>query len=102
MRGIAGLDIAEGGATGAVNEIAIEGIADAAARRCQPGVLRLAAARTQGGGGKGAEAASVGKIAVAFDAEHQRAQLVVRAGRAAEQKAVGTEVAAGEAGHAVV
>ena len=51
------LDIAEGGPAGAVDEKAVESIADAAARRGEPSVLGQALSGAEAGGRKSAEAA---------------------------------------------
>src|SRR5215472_13299825 len=88
------LDIAEGGAPGAVDEKALESIAGAAARCGKPSILCQAPPGAEAGGtggGKGAEAAGVGPVAIGLNAEHPGASLVIGTKRSSEYKTGGVE-----------
>jgi hypothetical protein len=80
----ASLNVAESGAGRAVEEDAIEGVADAPAYRCEPLALRLARYRRyydrrNGSAGRPGIAAQIGPIAVALDAEDVLGYLVIDA-----------------------
>src|SRR5262249_1035881 len=64
-------DIADGHAAGRIGHEAVEGVADAAAHGGKPGVAGLAARRTERKG----MALDVGPVDIAFEAEHQGADL---------------------------
>ena len=86
-----GLDVGEGGAAGAVEQHAIPRPAGTAAHSREPIALGGAAdarARCIEGG-----AAEIRPVAVAFDAQHPRPDLVIEAHGAADQRAADGEIA---------
>ena len=94
------LDVGEGGAAGAVEQHPIPCPAGAAAGRGEPIASRLA---TDAGAGRvGGGAVRFAPIAVAFDAEHERADLIVGADRAADQEAAGVEISGPRTGSSPV
>src|SRR5215472_10452932 len=98
------LDVADGSASGAIDEKAVESIAGAAAHGGEPSVLGQTTSSAEAGGasrGKGAEAARVGPVAIGLDAEHPRANLVIGTKRPAENKTGGIENIARSTGHAI-
>src|SRR5579863_476406 len=101
IAGEVGADVAEGGAAGAIDEEAVERIADAATHGGEPIVSGQAASSAEARRRERAEAAGVGPIAVGFDAEHPGASLIIGPERAAEDEAGGVEIAARHPGHAV-
>ena len=85
------LHIGKRGAAGAVEEHPIPGIAGAAAHGGEPVALGLTA--YDGARAVGRGVVETLPIAVAFDAEHELANLIVGADRAAEQSAADVEAA---------
>ena len=83
-----GLQIAERTTGGAVEQDAVEGIAGAAARRGEPVALGCATETTIGV----SRAVQVRPVAIAFDAEHELAPLIIAADGAADQEAISAEV----------
>jgi len=86
------LNIAESSASSAVEEDAVEGIADAAAHGGEPLALGLATNgrrhdRRDGSAGRAGIAPQIGPIAVALDAEDILSYLVIDAGRTADEEA---------------
>src|SRR5664279_5265386 len=84
------IDVAKGRAAGEEGQPAIHGIADAAARRCEPIVFRFA---TDGGGG----ALDPAGVDVGFRAPDPQPGLQIVTDRAAGQRAADVEVAGGAA-----